>query len=286
MHILGEMNNLRAAQAFSDYLSSRGIKNKLNPMEDKIQILIYEEAYASTATNELRAFINNPNDTKYMAASWEVNSEDNAKLSSPSLGSILPQERLMHTGPVTLGVMILCIGIYGITNLFQTEIIYNWLAFPPVIHELHALSEPWRLLTPVFMHFGLMHIAFNLLWWFELGRIIEKSDSGWQLLMLLVIIGLFSNLWQYTMTGPNFGGLSGVVYGLMGYLWLYGKTNPKAGYQLRPQIVTMMLVWLVFCFVLLEDIVANWAHLGGLVIGGLTGVVFGLFHSSSSKPSP
>ncbi|MBL4868811.1 MAG: rhomboid family intramembrane serine protease GlpG [Pseudomonadales bacterium] len=286
MHILGEINNLRAAQAFSDYLRSRGIENKLNPLEGKVQILILQVEYVSAAAEELQAFMNDPNDPKYLAASWQVNSDDNVKLSGNTLGSIIPQSRFKQTGPVTLGIMILCIVIYSFTNLFQTEIIYEWLAFPATINELSALSEPWRMLTPVFMHFGLMHIAFNLLWWFELGRIIETTESGWQLLMLLVIIGLFSNLWQYTMTGPNFGGLSGVVYGLMGYLWLYGKTNPTAGYQLRPQIVIMMIAWLVFCFIVLENIVANWAHLGGLVIGGLTGFGFGLLHRYSNKPAP
>ena len=213
MHILGEISNLRAAQAFSDYLRSLGIENRLNPIDGKTQIILQDLGAIALATDELKAFIKDPNNPKYLAASWEVNNDDNVRLSDMPRGSVVPLERLLRSGPFTLSIMILCIGIYGVTTLFQTDVIYNWLAFPSDIGDFSSLTQPWRLLTPVFMHFGLMHVAFNLLWWFELGRIIEEYESGWQLLMLLVIIGLFSNIWQYTMTGPSFGGMSGVVYG-------------------------------------------------------------------------
>jgi len=275
MYILGKINNLRAAQAFSDYLSSQGIDNKLNPVDGGIEIILHNEEQATEATDELQKFVSNPSDPRYMAASWNVNNHENTKLSSSSLGQILPVEKLKQSGPITLLIMLLCVGLYAATYLLQTNAIYAWLSFPPAIDQLNSLTEPWRLLTPVFMHFGLMHIAFNSLWWLELGSMVEKSESGWQLFMLLLIIGVSSNFWQYTMTGPNFGGMSGVVYGLVGYLWFYGKINPKAGYQLQPQIVIMMLVWLVVCFVFLKDSVANWAHLGGLIIGSITGIGFG-----------
>ena len=120
MNILGEIKNLRAAQAFSDYLRSQGIANKLNPIGDpadqRIQICILKEDQLPNAAEELKSFIKNVNDPKYRAASWKVSNDDNASLSPKSQGSIIPKEKLSQTGPVTLSVMIFCIAIYGLTN--------------------------------------------------------------------------------------------------------------------------------------------------------------------------
>jgi len=76
----------------------------------------------------------------------------------------------------------------------------------------------------------------------------------------------FSNLVQYAWGGPNFGGMSGVVYGLLGYIWVRGKLDPGSGLYLHQTTVIMMLVWLAFGFTGILSI-ANGAHLGGLVVG-------------------
>jgi GlpG protein len=122
-----------------------------------------------------------------------------------------------------------------------------------------------------------LHIIFNLLWWSDLGRLIERFQSSFQLIWITLLVAAVSNLAQFMDTGPRFGGLSGVVYGLLGYLWLYGKTNPAAGYQLRREIVILMLVWLVICYVGLADIVANAAHVSGLITGAALGAGIGLY---------
>lgn len=155
---------------------------------------------------------------------------------------------------------------------------YEWqqqLLFPA--DAAQASSQPWRLITPMFLHFSVMHIAFNLIVWMELGGVIERFQSSQQLLFVTVITALVSSVAQFFSTGANFGGLSGVVYGLLGYLWLYGMANPAAGYRLRREIVIFMLVWLVFCYIVLADVVANEAHLFGLVSGAALGAAVGWY---------
>src|SRR5439155_4870026 len=55
-------------------------------------------------------------------------------------------------------------------------------------------GEVWRLITPIFIHFNLLHIFFNMLWLRDLGTLIELRRGGKYLLLQVVLIGAISNL--------------------------------------------------------------------------------------------
>ena len=139
----------------------------------------------------------------------------------------------------------------------------------------------WRLVTPIFLHFGLLHLAMNALWFWELGRRIEFRQGGLMLLLLTLVFATSSNLVQYAWTGPAlFGGLSGVLYGLLGHCWLFQWLSPNPAYRMPRGVVAMMLIWLLICLTGVFDLlgfgsIANGAHVGGLVLGCLTGLLGG-----------
>ncbi|MEH6826157.1 MAG: rhomboid family intramembrane serine protease [Motiliproteus sp.] len=133
-------------------------------------------------------------------------------------------------------------------------------------------GQYWRLLTPIFIHFSLMHLVFNLLWTWELGRRVELVQGRRRLLWLALVIGVVSNFAQFMMTGPLFGGLSGVIFGLMGYTWLWDRLNPGQRFGMPPALMTFMMIWLVLGISgLIERLgfgsIANTAHLVGLLSG-------------------
>jgi len=141
--------------------------------------------------------------------------------------------------------------------------------------------EPWRWLTPVFIHFSFMHIAFNAAVIFEFGRRIEKAQGTFIFLLLVIITGVVSNMVQVmTGLGPLFGGLSGVGYALLGYILVRQKFDPQnTAWAMHPSLPLSMLIFLVlFSTGVTESFgmrVANGAHWGGLVSGGLLSLLAG-----------
>lgn len=129
-------------------------------------------------------------------------------------------------------------------------------------------GQIWRLLTPAFIHFGPMHLIFNLLWVWDLGIVIENRKGPGFYLGFFLVAAVIPNIVQYLCTGnPYFGGMSGVVYGLFSYIWIRGRYDPAFNGIMRKATVNMMLAWFVLCWTGLLGPIANWAHAAGLLVG-------------------
>lgn len=139
----------------------------------------------------------------------------------------------------------------------------------------------WRLWSPIFLHFGLLHIIFNMLVFKDFGPLIEHQHGIKRALIWVAIIALFSNVAQYLVQGPQFGGMSGVLFGLLGIIWTYKVFNPESEFSLPKSSVTMLLVWFFLCLFGLIPNIANTAHASGLTVGMLIGIWFG--QSDQSK---
>jgi len=113
-----------------------------------------------------------------------------------------------------------------------------------------------------------MHIVFNTMWWWQIGGQIERVLGKGALLNLFFISAVISNLGQFLVSGPNFGGLSGVVYALFGYIWWYDWLAPEKGLNISKPIVGFLLFFMLLGFAdILPVTMANTAHLLGLVSG-------------------
>jgi GlpG protein len=150
-------------------------------------------------------------------------------------------------------------------------------------------GQIWRPISPIFLHFGFLHIVFNMMWLKDLGGAIEFRQSSRFLFWQVLVIGVLSNVAQFWVNydfqrglrlgpQPMFGGMSGVVFGLLGYLWIRGRRDAAYGLVLNSNTVVMMLGWLVLCFAGVVGSIANTAHAVGL----LAGMMWGAW---SSRPS-
>lgn len=152
-----------------------------------------------------------------------------------------------------------------------------------------AKGQYWRLITPIFLHFGIFHVAFNSVWMWELGRRVEPLAGSLHILMVVLLMALASNIAQYLWSGPSlFGGMSGVVYGLLGYVWMRNKVAPRPILALPSGLLVFMLVWLFAGMTGLIDLlvsgsIANAAHAAGLVSGMVLGIWSGKVESGGER---
>jgi len=142
----------------------------------------------------------------------------------------------------------------------------------------------WRLITPMFIHFSLSHLAFNILWIYILGSRIEILDGRLLFFNLVLFTSIASNCIEYLWSGVSlFGGLSGVVYGLLGYCFLIELDSNKERYGLPPAIYLFMVTWLILGFLGVLELfgfgsIANYAHLGGLISGLFFGMLTKIYY--------
>ena len=138
--------------------------------------------------------------------------------------------------------------------------------------------ELWRLVTPIFLHFGIMHLVFNMLWLYDMGSSLETRYGTPRYAGIVVIIAILSVLAQSlapTTWGPfsgswNHGGMSGVVYGLLGFIWVRMRMDPSARLVINPTTLMFMIGWLFVCVFLTQTgsmSIANLAHVAGLLVG-------------------
>ncbi|OLF53993.1 rhomboid family intramembrane serine protease [Pseudomonas chlororaphis] len=200
----------------------------------------------------------------------------------------------LRRSPATALILLLSLVVAAVTLLGENLETLRWLTFlefrvagdyiqfTPLADSL-AAGQWWRLVTPMLIHFGFLHIAMNGMWYWELGRRIEARQGSINLLGLTLLFSLVSNYAQYLFGGPSlFGGLSGVLYGLLGHCWIYQLLSPNPAYRLPRGVLVMMLVWLLICMSGLISMIgfgeiANAAHVGGLLVGCLTGLLGGWY---------
>jgi GlpG protein len=132
-------------------------------------------------------------------------------------------------------------------------------------------TEPWRLVTPIFLHFSVIHLLFNMMTLWQFGPPIESSRGSWRFALLVVAIAIASNVAQYLWSGPAFGGMSGVLYGLFGYLWMQSRYEWTSEFYVSRNMVIWMIGWSVMCVSGILGPIGNACHFAGLFVGMIIG---------------
>lgn len=175
-------------------------------------------------------------------------------------------------------------GLYDIT---MANLKGGTVSYAAPLFEKVGQGEIWRLFTPALLHANLLHIAFNMMWFWMLGKELENNLGRFKYILLIVIIGVIANISQYLMTGFQFLGFSGIIAGMALYIGERQKHAPWEGFTLDRSIY-LFLVFYIMVLAIVEIFtsilifynwgtplisIANTAHIMGAATGYLLGKV-------------
>nr|WP_282448472.1 rhomboid family intramembrane serine protease [Marinobacter goseongensis] len=257
---------------FSQWLREQGVGYRITE-EGGFQVLWLENPdHTDPVLEALDRFLSEP----------EVQQAVNATSQSPVFVAGRWQPSPRHA-PLVLAMIVIAATVAWVTDMGRSQLSTVLMMVDPqnfawntlsarveALRETLTAGQVWRLISPDFLHFSWTHIIFNSVMLWFLGSQVEWFDGKARLLVLVVFASLVSNGLQYFVSGPLFGGLSGVVYGILGYCWLSQRRLPR--FQFPPALVTFAVVWMVIGFTPLPEMLglgrmANEAHLGGFIAG-------------------
>jgi membrane associated rhomboid family serine protease len=133
----------------------------------------------------------------------------------------------------------------------------------------------WGLVTSAFAHVALWHLAFNVLWIWNLGRVLEPDLGRWRYVGFILLSAAVASSWQLLTTDMTGIGFSGVVYAMFGYMLARRGSHETYAALLKPRTIRLLLGWAALCVALTITkvwSVGNAAHLAGLASGWLLGI--------------
>ena len=191
-------------------------------------------------------------------------------------GSMLIRLILINVGVfVLLHVLVLCGMLFNV----PAEQMLRWIELPSDLPQL--LRQPWTAVTYMFAHYGLLHILFNMLWLYWLGRIFMEFFSPKQLTGVYLLGGwggallfllAYNLLPRFSMVSGFLIGASAAVIAIVVATAVYAP-NYKIGLLFFGEV---SLKWVAIVTVAIDlvsmeggDMGASVAHIGGALVGAL-----------------
>jgi rhomboid protease GluP len=166
----------------------------------------------------------------------------------------------------------------GLFSAFDLEMIVRFgagLSQPRQLSDgVVTGGEWWRLVTPIFLHGGLLHFFFNSYVLLQLGPVAEEiygTKRFWVIYLACGIAGSAASQFpRFVITV----GASGAIMGLMGLLLVYGwRRGGVFGQNLKSAMLRYAVYIVVLSFVLRGMHIDHWNHAGGFLCGALLALI-------------
>lgn len=178
---------------------------------------------------------------------------------------------------VTYGILALTVIVFLLQKLAEAIVGFDLPAYLLAkINEYILQWQLWRTLTPVLVHGSLMHIAFNMYALHAIGPSLESNYGHWRLLALYVLAGIAGSTLSFFLTANPSLGASSSIFGLIAAQIVFVYKNSKLfGNRTRSVLIQLGMIVLINLGFGMTPGIDNWAHLGGLVGGGVYAWVAG-----------
>ncbi len=137
-----------------------------------------------------------------------------------------------------------------------------------------ADGEYWRILTGMALHGGLMHIFFNSYAFYSFGRLFEYLSNRAHLAIVFLLAAVGGGILSFIFVPQGRSvGASGGILGIVSYLAVYAfRRRQFVSPEFRKSLLMNIGFILVFGLVLYQ-IVDNYGHIGGLIVGAIYGFI-------------
>ena len=173
---------------------------------------------------------------------------------------------------ITVVVFALQLFISGFTELF-------------VLDSAKAFTAPWRLITSIFLHGGIVHLAYNMFALALFGLILEKKIGTRNFLLVYFIGGILANIATLPFYTSSLGA-SGAIFAVIGML---ATVRPKMivwVYYIPMRMWLAAIVWTignVFLVFVPDSGIGAIAHISGVIFGVIAGFWWRAFRGGSSN---
>lgn len=207
---------------------------------------------------------------------------------SPDDQAIVAYNQLLRetpNTPVTFGLVAINVLLFVLMSIVCMNLLSppteTLVQFGADYGPLTLTTEPWRLITAMFVHIGIIHIAFNMYALWNIGPFAEKLLGSLGMLIAYFATGVVGSVasLMFNPLVPS-AGASGAIFGIFGVVFgvLIGgrKLLPQElSKRLLPQMGYILVANLVLGFSV--STIDNAAHIGGLVFGCIIGFAVGIF---------
>jgi len=189
------------------------------------------------------------------------------------------QRRNFQPKPIlTYSIIVINLVIFLIAEgLGASRDIFVLLDLGVKYNPLIISGEYWRFITPIFLHFGLMHIGMNTFSLFMVGPAVESIFGRWRFAVIYFGSGMVGVFASFVFVDTLSAGASGAIFGLVGALLFIAFKQREFGVRIHTQqIVLIVLLNLVIGFT--ASGIDNAAHIGGMVGGFLFAMAVSIRH--------
>ena len=183
-------------------------------------------------------------------------------------GGNIALEYMRKHATMTLALIIINLAIFIIINLIlgnERQLIL-WGGMAPIQYVL-STGEYWRFFTSMFIHNGLIHAIFNMIFLYHAGAYLEPYLGKERFIAFYFISGLLVSLCTGIFTYSLSVGASGAVFALLGYILYFNIQARRTGMKTNNLIIPIVAINMVIT--LLIPSISFVGHFSGLVIGFL-----------------
>ncbi len=317
MRQVGTLPDEQEAAQFIDYLFTLDIDAQADQAADGWAIWVRDENLLEPAQEKLAEFMKNPRAEQFRAARLAdaLRVEKRQQAQRVQKQQVQMRQRwnrpVSQRRPITIALIVISIVVTVMSGMSKNRggAVMRSLLFCDTVQTVEwgerlnsnhlstsdrliniKQGQVWRLLTPIFVHYGIMHLVFNMYMLYQLGGLTEEYYGSNCVALIVLFTGVISVVVSSLMPfrliipltgdgGSPFGaGMSGVLFGILGYLWAKMLWDPSNAVPLHPNTILILLVWLGLGVFGVLDLmmgpnvkIGNWAHAVGLLSGMAAG---------------